>query len=77
MILYGVWIRGSGWLRAPGGIVSFAEKRIAQDTARRVGGEVRYIDDSLKDLEQNILSLEAQRARKWYRKIWSKQLWHT
>jgi hypothetical protein len=60
MILYGVWIRGTGWLRGTGGIVSFAEKVVAEDTARRVRGEVRFVDDALRDLEQNILSIEAQ-----------------
>lgn len=66
MILYGVWIRGQGWLRGQGGVVSFAEKAVAEDTARRVGGEARYIDESLKDLEQNILSLEAM-PKWWHR----------
>ena len=70
MILYGVWIRGAGWLKGAGGVVSFTEKAVAEDTARRVGGEARYIDESLKDLEQNILSIESQ--KKWYQKLWSK-----
>jgi hypothetical protein len=66
MILYGIWIRGQGWLRGTGGIVSFPEKEIAEDTARRVGGEARFIDGALRDLEQNILSIEAQQdAQKW------------
>lgn len=60
---YGVWIRGTGWLKVDNRAVSFTEKAVAQDAARRVGGEVRFIDDSLKDLEQNILSLEAQKKR--------------
>lgn len=68
--IYGVWIRGAGWLRGPLGIVSFALKEIAEDTARRVSGEARYIDDALRDLEQNILSIEAQQeAQKWNVKI--------
>jgi hypothetical protein len=69
MILFGIWIKKQGWLRGVGGVVSFSEKEIAKDTARRVGGEVRFIDDSLQDLEQNILSLEAQ--KKWYQ-FWRK-----
>lgn len=72
MILWGVWIRGQGWLRGVKGVVSFSERRVADDTARRVGGEVRFIDDSLQDLEQNILSIEAQqKSRKWLR-LWSR-----
>jgi len=62
--LYGVWIKGVGWLRGVGGVVSFAIKQVASDTARRVGGQVRFIDESLKDLEQNILSIESQ--KKWW-----------
>lgn len=69
MILFGVWLKRYGWLRGVNGIVSFTEKQIAKDTARRVGGEVRFIDDSLKDLEQNILSLEA--GKKWWQ-FWRK-----
>lgn len=68
-MIYGIWIRGTGWLRGSKGVVSFAEKKVACDTARRVGGEVRFIDDSLQDLEQNILSLEA--IKKWWQ-FWRK-----
>lgn len=71
-LLYGIWIHGQGWLSTPKGIVSFDRIEVAKDTAKRTGGEVRYIDEALRDLEQNILSLEAQPARKWYQKLWSK-----
>ncbi len=66
-VLYGIWIRGKGWLRGNGEggeIVAFEIWQVARDTARRVGGQVRYIDESLKDLEQNIKSLEQQ--KKWW-----------
>ena len=73
MIIYGVWVRGAGWLRGVKGVVSFPDKAVAEDTARRVGGEARFIDEALRDLEQNILSIEAQQqARKWYQRLWSK-----
>jgi hypothetical protein len=72
-ILYGIWIKGTGWLRGINGVVSFDSPIVAKDTARRLGGEVRYIDDSLKDLEQNILSIEAlKQTRKWSWIKWSK-----
>jgi len=70
MRLYGVWIRGRGWLRTDNGVVSFDHKDVAEDTASRVGGEVRFIDESLKDLEQNILSLESM--PKWWQ-IWRRK----
>ena len=71
-ILYGIWIKRQGWLRGINGVVSFESRIVAADTARRMGGEVRYIDDSLKDLEQNILSIEALKAQKWNKLPWSK-----
>lgn len=72
---YGVWIRGHGWLRTVKGVVAFTDIEVAQDTARRIGGEARYIDDALADIEQSILQIEAQQdAQKWWQrlKIWSK-----
>lgn len=68
-MIYGIWLKGAGWLRGSKGVVSFTELSVAKDTARRVGGEVRFIDDSLQDLEQNILSLESQ--KKWWQ-FWRK-----
>ena len=67
--LYGIWIKKFGWLKSVHGAVSFTDKRVARDIARRVGGQVRYIDDSLVDLEENILSLESK--KKWWQ-FWRK-----
>lgn len=63
--LYGIWIRGQGWLKSLKGVISFEHEIVAQDTAKRVGGEVRFVDESLIDLEQNILSLEAMKKKWW------------
>lgn len=68
-MIYGIWIRSVGWLKGMRGAISFTEKAIARDTARRVGGEVRFIDDSLQDLEEVILSIESQ--KKWWQ-IWKR-----
>ena len=61
-ILYGVWIRGQGWLKAAGACVAFEHLAVAQETARRCGrgARVEYIDDGLRDLEPYFLSLEQQ-----------------
>jgi hypothetical protein len=59
-IMYGIWLRGRGWLR--GGenrALMFTEKQIAQETARRIGGgKVYFIDQSLVDIEQELLKAE-------------------
>ena len=67
--LYGIWIPKEGWLKSTNGVVSFDIEEVAQDTARRVGGKVRFVDQSLIDLEKNILSLEAM--KKWWQ-FWRK-----
>ncbi len=58
--IYGVWIRRLGWLKAgpKNECVCFARLDVAQDTARRFGGEARFFDDSLRDLEGMILEQE-------------------
>lgn len=68
--LYGIWIKKVGWLKVAGKVVCFADIDVADDTAWRVSGEVRFIDESLKDLEQNILSLESM--PKWWQ-IWRRK----
>ena len=72
---YGIWIRGQGWVRTVRGPVAFGEEEVAQDTARRVHGEVRPIDESLVDLEASILQIEEKEQPKGFiqrLKIWRK-----
>jgi hypothetical protein len=62
-ILFGVWIKGQGWLKVNGAHIAFDTAMVAQATADRVGmgARVEYIDDSLAALEPYLLSLEKQR----------------
>ena len=63
-ILYGVWIPGQGWLRAANAPIAFEHEIVAKQTAGIVGGQVRYIDDSLAALEPHLLSLEKQKQKR-------------
>lgn len=60
-VMYGCWIRGKGWLRGENNrALMFALKDIATETARRVGNcEVYFIDQSLVDIETQLLEAEA------------------
>lgn len=71
-VLYGVWFYGKGWLRDSGEqVIAFTDIKIARDTARRMGGETRYIDQSLQSIEKGIAARERRtvRYRIWH--IWT------
>jgi hypothetical protein len=60
-ILYGIWIYGKGWLKKdndPKKTLSFQHKEIAKEVAKCIGGAVRYIDQSLIDIEPELLHKE-------------------
>jgi hypothetical protein len=61
--MYGVWIKGQGWLRSNGKPFATDNKAIAIETARRVKSHVYYIDDSLANLEREFLEMEKSRVR--------------
>ena len=68
-LMYGVWIPKQGWLSGVSGAFATEHEEVAQQTARRVGqgAKVFFIDDALRDLEQNFVSLEKQK-KSWWRK---------
>ena len=71
--LYGIWMPGKGWLRAQrtdGTAQPYADTKryVAVYYARLMGGQVRYIDNALADMERVILEREAQRRPVW--RIW-------
>lgn len=74
---YGIWLYGKGWLMdSSERTVAFDDKRIAHDTAWRIGGEVRPIDNSL----ERIAALIAHRERQSLRyKLYElrQRIWHT
>lgn len=81
-LMYGVWLKGKGWLRTNDekgkefGDYSFDK---AKQVAKLVGGYVRFIDQSLIDLEPQFLhkerkSLWATLVNWWRRKI---NTWHS
>lgn len=67
--LFGIWIPGQGWLKTHAGAVAFLHRDVAQSLAERIGQNARpeYIDDSIKDLEQQLLQAEQTRQM---RTIW-------
>lgn len=85
-VMYGVWIQNKGWLKVDNnGYVdcySDVNRDVVEDTAARFHGEVRYIDNSLFRLEQQILDQEARdeeqrRAAADNPPMKWRSLWHT
>lgn len=62
-ILYGVWIAKQGWLKRNGESFATDHKEIAEETARRVGGRVYFIDPALTEFEQYFLEMEASKVK--------------
>lgn len=58
--LYGVWVNDKdvGWLKGIKGAYSTPDRAQAKEVARWVGGEVRYIDEVLTDIERALLDIE-------------------
>lgn len=73
--LYGVWIPGEGWLKTHSGAVAFVHEIVADSTAKRIGrgAYVDFIDDSLKDLEMQLLQAEQEQADQKKEKV---SLWN-
>jgi len=71
-LLYGIWIPGKGWKKGTlGKPIAFESRLLADDTALRLGQHARaeFIDESLMDLEHDLLVAEAQAKEN--------NLWHT
>ena len=70
-IMYGIWIKGSGWLKAHNSksgqdeAVRFLHVNVAARVAQRVSGRVEPIDDSLVALEKNLVDVEKRHSIKW------------
>lgn len=60
--VYGVWQKGKGWLRSKD-VFADASYTKALQVAEIIHGDVRFIDNSLIDLEP--VFLEAERNTKW------------
>lgn len=65
---YGVWLKGKGWLSVVKGEgqkepVAFVSKKVANQIAKLCKGKVRFIDDSLKDLEKYLVSIEEENGK--------------
>jgi hypothetical protein len=60
--MYGVWIKSLGWLRSNGKAFATDNKAIAVETAKRVNGEVFFIDESLVGLEREFLEMETSKV---------------
>jgi hypothetical protein len=69
-ILYGVWLPTKGWLRGEQSkALMFEHKAIAKETAQRIGSraKVYFIDQSLVDIEYQLLEAEKQNSFKaWF-----------
>ena len=71
-LLYGIWVRGQGWLKNDkNSSLSFDSKEVADEVAKRIGGRVFFIDKSLDEIESVLLEIEKK-------SVWSKvrKLWH-
>jgi len=65
LIMYGIWIPRTGWLRGEEGrALMFTERVVAQETARRIGkkAKVFFIDRSLVDIEPALLDAEREKV---------------
>ena len=60
---YGIWIDGTGWLRGKDVFADYSLDKAIQ-VARLVKGRVRFIDQSIIDLEN--LYLEQERKSLWH-----------
>lgn len=69
-ILYGVWVPKSGWVRGDQAkALMFEYKFIAEETAKRIrrDAKVYYIDQSLVDIEAELLKAEqAEFFKPWF-----------
>ena len=77
-LLYGVWLRGEGWVKVHNVAVAFESKEVAIQTAERVGSnaDVFYIDKSLVDLERYLLDCEKNKERASKIKLTWRNKWH-
>ena len=68
-LLYGIWIPGTGWLKAKD-TLTFTSFIVAEQVAERIGdgAHVYFIDTSLQDLEEKLLEAEQRKAQR--------SLWH-
>ena len=65
-LLYGIWVRGQGWLKNDRNLsLSFDSKDVADEVAKRIGGKVFFIDKSLDEIESVLLEIE--RKKLWNR----------
>lgn len=74
---YGVWLPGKGFLKVRrtndvDGVFSSLKREIAAEVARNIGNgaQVRYIDNSIVDLEPLMLANEAKTVRYKLWRIW-------
>ena len=60
--IYGVWIPGTGWLRANGAVFADNHRKVAEQVARLIGNKatVRYVDESITKLESAYLEHEKE-----------------
>lgn len=72
---YGVWLAGKGWLKNKENQDAFADynREVVQQVAELVGGECRFIDQSIIDFEALYLAQE-RRAKRTPKE--SKKAWH-
>jgi len=60
--VYGIWIKYTGWIKKGQIPVVFKEEQTAQVYARWFRGKVYPIDESLRDLEDELIEAEKARA---------------
>ena len=65
-LIYGVWIRGKGWLKNQAGLFATTQIEVAQTAAKLYGrgAAIMPLDESLKDFEG--IFLEREKARSWH-----------
>ena len=64
-IFYGLWIVGRGFLRSSSGkVVAFSERKVAEQLVKDYGqgAKIKFIDDSIVSLEQDLLKEESRRS---------------
>lgn len=64
--MYGIWLKGKGWLRGKDDVISFSDYSFAMEVSGIIHAKVRRIDESWKDLEVHYLEQETKGQSLWH-----------
>lgn len=66
--MYGIWLKGKGWLRgASNQVYADYHRHVVQETSIRIGNNARvyFVDQSLIDLEEKLLDAEKNKSNRF------------